>query len=474
MSEELIKWFIPENKIFGRANIDLARIFVFTHLFGPLIAQPMIVILYFISPEVNYSLIVMMIGIAFFWTLPFVLRFTGNMTLSTLMSFQGLTTISLFGTYQYGGFSSPFLPWLIVSLLLGFFYLSKHVTMVLGLFGATLAVFLTAFLINGFPENVPIESLKLVGWMSIIAAATYMSWMAIYYSRMIAMHSELEVESERYRSASADLEKAREFAELQNEKRSRFFSKMSHELRTPLNAIIGYSEMLLEDCRDDETKNEQRLKDVGRIHSAGKHLFQLVGEVLDVDKFDENKSKMTITNFTLAELSEELIASAEPLVGKNGNRLVLEIPAPHDVVRSDRQKILQVLINLISNAAKFTENGVVTLKMNIDRGPGDHRLQASVQDTGIGIDAEALPRLFDTYSQADDSISNRFGGTGLGLSICQKFAVLLGGDISVSSIKGKGSKFWIDVPASLKEKETVNDETPEAAENDLKAAPAMA
>ena len=125
LDNAIINWFIPKKIIRGRTNLDMARIFVFTHLFGPVIAQPMAIYLYIVSPDVNFPLGVMTLGIYSFLTLPFVLRYTGNMDLSALLSFQGLAAISLFGTYYYGGFSSPFLPWLIVSLLLGFFYLWK-------------------------------------------------------------------------------------------------------------------------------------------------------------------------------------------------------------------------------------------------------------------------------------------------------------------------------------------------------------
>ena len=450
MSNKLLSWFIPANKIRGRANIDMARIFVFTHLFGPLIAQPMIIILYLISDSVGYPLIMMAVGVASFWTLPFVLRFTGNMPLASLLSFQGLTTLSLYGTYQYGGFSSPFLPWLIVSLLLGFFYLSKHVFLVLGLFISSVAVFTIALISNGFPENTAVEKLQLVSWMSIIAAATYMSWMALYYARMIAMSTELEIESERYRSASAELEKTARLAEELNEKRSRFFAKMSHELRTPLNAIIGYSEMLVEDCDDDKEKNAQRAKDAKRIHAAGKHLFELVGEVLDLEKSDDHQSNVHVTKFTLSEITEEVVASVGPLVDKNGNRLILDVYSGTEEIATDRQKVKQIIINLISNAAKFTENGTITLKLNVERGLGDDRFQASVHDTGIGIEKDVLPHLFKSYIQADNSISNRYGGTGLGLSLCAKFAMLLGGEINASSVVGKGSVFSIDLPACLK------------------------
>ncbi|MFD0916927.1 sensor histidine kinase [Pseudahrensia aquimaris] len=448
-NNKLINWFIPADKIRGRTNVEMARIFVFTHLFGPLIAQPMAIYLFIYDSPDSWPLWVMVGAICSFWALAFMLRFTGNMMLCTLMSFQGLTTASLFGTFHYGGFSSPFLPWLIVSLLLGFFYLSKRVKLVLALFIFDVVVFLGVLAYFGFPTRVPIEDLRMLGWLSIAAATTYMWWMALYYARMIAMRSELELEAERYLQASSELQRTRKIAEKINRNRSTFFSKMSHELRTPLNAIIGYSELLLEDCEERSGDNKQRLKDITRINTAGKHLMSLVSEVLDNDTMEDDQTRVDITSFTLGELCDDVVANALPLVEKNNNEFVVDCPRPNDVVTTDRQKLQQMLINLLSNAGKFTENGTVTLHAAIDGGVAEDRLHANVSDTGIGISQESLGKLFDQYIQADSTISNRFGGTGIGLSISRKFSILLGGAINVSSTPGKGSVFSIDIPARL-------------------------
>lgn len=448
-NNKLINWFIPADKIRGRTNMEMARIFVFTHLFGPLIAQPMAVYLFIYDNAYSWPLWVMIGAICSFWTLPFVLRYTGNMMLVTLLSFQGLSMASLFGTFHYGGFSSPFLPWLIVSLLLGFFYLSKQVKLVLALFFADVCLFLALFVWFGFPTRVPIEELRMLSWLSIASATTYMSWMALYYARMIAMRSELELEAERYLQASSELQRTRKIAEKINKNRSIFFSKMSHELRTPLNAIIGYSELLLEDCEDQVGDNKQRLKDITRINTAGKHLISLVSDVLDNDTIEDDQTRVDITSFTLGELCNDVVANALPLVEKNNNEFVIDCPRPEDTVSTDRQKLQQMLINLLSNAGKFTENGTITLHAAVDGGVAEDRLHASVSDTGIGISKSSLSKLFDQYIQADSSISNRFGGTGIGLSISRKFSILLGGAINVESTPGKGSVFAIDIPAKL-------------------------
>jgi signal transduction histidine kinase len=465
MNHSIINWFIPADLIRARTNIELARVFVFTHLFGPLIAQPMAVYLYLVSPEVNLVLEIMVFGICSFWALPFILRWTGNMTLVALMSYQGLAAISLFGTYFYGGFSSPFLPWLIVSLLLGFFYLSRNTLTVMALFAIDLAIFLSFLWMNGLPNTVPLADLRILGWLSIVAATVYMSWMAMYYARMIALRSELQVEAERYRSTLEELERARSAAEKISGNRSRFFAKMSHELRTPLNVIIGYSEILMEDSQSGGATNEQHVKDLGRINAAGNHLLSLVAEVLDTDNIVNDVQTVEPTTFSLGELCEDVVANALPMVKKNDNVLIVDCPHRKDTLTTDRKMLRQMLINLLSNAGKFTKNGTITLHMSVQSNAADDRLHATVTDTGIGIAAETLPKLFNSYMQADPTIANKYGGTGIGLSISRKFSVLLGGDISVTSKMGEGSQFHIDVPAHLHPGDSTGDRSVNAVEN---------
>ncbi|MBN9072997.1 MAG: hypothetical protein J0H34_15675 [Rhizobiales bacterium] len=453
-NNKIINWFIPHNVIQGRTNMEMARIFVFTHLAGPVIAQPMGIFLYFVSPTVTPQLVALMVGIVSFWSLPFILRATGNMTLVTALSFQGLTSVSLVGTYFYGGFSSPFLPWLIISLMLGLFYMSKMLALVITVFAVNLAVFLGCVGFFGVPNDIPPEKLSQLGWLSIVAAAVYMTWMALYYSRVMALRSELQVEAERYRGTVAELEQAQKIAEKVNRDRSLFFSKMSHELRTPLNVIIGYSDILIEDCADRSDVVPQTARDLSRINAAGKHLLSLVSQALDSDKIERGELSIASGAFNLGQLCDDVVATILPTVEKNGNRLVVDCKARAETLNTDRTKVAQMLINLLGNAGKFTRGGTVTLSLRVEKSIADDRLIATVADDGIGIAPDALPKLFEAYIQADASISKRFGGTGIGLAITRKFCALLGGEIRVTSEIGKGSVFIIDIPAHLAEDDT--------------------
>ena len=447
MVKALTDWFIPPEVRSTRTEWELARTFVFTHLFGPLIAQPLWVYISVISPDPGAPLAVLAVAICGFWALPFVLRATRDMWLVSLLSFQGLAMTSLWGSYHYGGFSSPFMPWLVVGLMLGLFYLSKNVRLVLALFVADVAVFLALIWRLPPPATVPVEDLSLLGWLSISSAALYMTWMALYYAVVVNLRSEFETEAERGRAVSIELERARATAEATGRARARFFAKMSHELRTPLNAIIGYSEILIEELEDDPRADPMRARDVGRISAAGKHLLSLVSSVLDADAIEQDGARVELGRLALGDLCDEVVASALPTIERGGNRLVVMCEQRDAELVTDAKKLRQILINVLGNAGKFTSKGVVKLQLEVYDCLGEPQLRAVVADTGIGIEADALERLFTEYEQADASVGARFGGTGIGLALSRRFCILLGGEIAVTSAPGQGSCFTVTLPA---------------------------
>ena len=245
------------------------------------------------------------------------------------------------------------------------------------------------------------------------------------------------------RRRAADLSRDKEAAEAANKAKSNFLANMSHELRTPLNAIIGYSEMLQEMASDDGY--EEYGRDLKKIHSAGQHLLELINDVLDISKIEAGKMDLYIESFSLDETIEEVQAVAEPLAMKNSNQLVVEKPAELGTIRADATKVRQCLLNLLSNACKFTSEGVV--KLAISRNDGV--ITFEVSDTGIGMTKEQMAKLFRAFQQADSSTTRKFGGTGLGLAISRHFSQLMNGDITVSSEPGKGTKFTMRIPAEV-------------------------
>lgn len=231
-----------------------------------------------------------------------------------------------------------------------------------------------------------------------------------------------------------------------NQAKSRFLANMSHELRTPLNAIIGYSEMLQEEAQEND--QTALLPDLARIRTAGRHLLDLINSVLDLSKIEAGKMDLYLESFSIRELVEQIETVTRPLAERNGNQLLIDCPSDIGEMYADQTKVRQALFNLVSNAAKFTEKGEVSLRVRREpRTP--EQITFSVKDTGVGMTPEQLNQVFQPFTQADASIARRFGGTGLGLVITERFCELMGGKINVESAPGQGSEFTVVLPAHV-------------------------
>ncbi|MBL6456400.1 response regulator [Belnapia sp. T6] len=272
------------------------------------------------------------------------------------------------------------------------------------------------------------------------------------------------------RAAEEELAAARDAAEDANKAKSQFIANMSHELRTPLSAVIGYSEMLEEQVEDLGDEGAEILDDLRKIGSNARHLLSLINDVLDLSKIEAGKMEVQAEDFPLEPLLHEVGDTVEALIGRKHNRLVLELAPGLGEMHSDTVKLRQCLFNLLSNAAKFTEGGQITLAASRQQRDGRDWLELRVADTGIGMTEEQLQRLFQRFSQADASTTRRFGGTGLGLAITKAFCTMLGGDIAVESQAGAGTTFTIQLPADLREARADPGE-PEAAAEELPGPP---
>ncbi len=445
-----LDWFIPNAAALERSERAVARNFVFTHLFGPLMSQPVPLYLYLTDKSHGVACWTVILCSWSFWLLPFVFKWSRSLELAATASVQILLFVSLFGAYNYGGVSSPLLPWMIVSLLLGFFYLSHRPVLIAALFSSHIAAFIFCYLRYGFPELVPLAALSTVGWVSILAATVYMSWMAIFYANIMTMRSDLEQESERHRETSVRLHRAKEVADAANRAKSIFLAKMSHEFRTPLNAVIGYSEILLEDAMAAGADG-QRLMDLKRINSAGKHLLSLVTEVLDISKIESDRIDLNIDTFDLNDLLNDIASTGKPLIGANGNTFELHAPPGLGLVSTDPTKLRQVLLNLLSNAAKFTSKGAISMTAARRRDATGDWIEVAVKDNGIGISKADMQRLFQDFGQATPETAKKYGGTGLGLAISRRYCEAMGGGISVTSELGRGSCFSLRVRANSAE-----------------------
>lgn len=255
--------------------------------------------------------------------------------------------------------------------------------------------------------------------------------------------SKLKASEAHYQELMASLEKSSEEARAASLAKSRFLANMSHELRTPLNAVIGYSEMLHEQA--EEEGRIGYLADLNKIGAAGRHLLRLINDILDLSKIEAGKMQIHVERFDVRSVVEDVSATVQPLVSRNGNTLAVDFQEELPLMQSDVTKVRQVLYNLLGNAAKFTHDGDIHLAVRFSERPIPEML-FEVRDNGIGMTPEQVRKLFKDFCQGDSSTTREYGGTGLGLAICVRFCEMLGGRIDVDSELGKGTCFSVRLP----------------------------
>jgi signal transduction histidine kinase len=236
-------------------------------------------------------------------------------------------------------------------------------------------------------------------------------------------------------------DKSRQLAEASQHK-SQFLANMSHELRTPLNAIIGVSVML----REDAEAAKQDLEPLDRVLGAARHLLALINDILDLSKIEAGRMELHLETFPLVPVINDVAKTIEPMATKNSNRIVVDCPADLGTIHADQIRFRQSLLNLTSNANKFTEKGTVTIAVQEGQENGRDWITLAVTDTGIGMTPEQMGKLFQEFSQASSATASKYGGTGLGLVISRRFCQMMGGDITVASEPGRGSTFTIRLP----------------------------
>jgi PAS domain S-box-containing protein len=249
----------------------------------------------------------------------------------------------------------------------------------------------------------------------------------------------------RRKQVEEELLRAKDAAEAASRTKSQFLANMSHELRTPMNTILGYAEMLQDEAEDAGLV--RFTPDLEKIQNAGKHLLSLINDILDLSKIEAGKMGLFLEDFNIQAVVNDVAATMQTLIAKKNNGLTVHCPSDIGTMHADLTKVRQTLFNLLSNAAKFTENGEITLDVRRD----DNGLEFTVRDTGIGMTAAQMAGLFEAFSQADDSTTRTYGGTGLGLAITRHFCRMMGGDATVVSTPGEGSSFTVRLPAVVAE-----------------------
>jgi signal transduction histidine kinase len=434
-----VDWFIPE-KLKSSDYLVNIRMFLFSHLFGPFLGHTISLSMLYIDGGADRSWWIFFCAVTAFWPFPLVLRFTGWYVPLSLLSIENLMYCIFWGCYEYGGVSSPILPWLVTVPLLAFFYLPGRATrIVVGiLIFANLAGFYGFYCMFWFPERVALNLLVALGLISTLCASIYVSMMALYYANVVSSQAELEQEVQLRRATEHKLRDATEQVERVMLAKSEFLAKMSHELKNPLNSIIGYSEILIEGLGEMEG---QKYKDLDAIRGAGHRLLELIDDLLDLSKLEAGRMKLHPDSIELRSVFEGIAAKWRSAIVENGNELCMEPPAAAEIL-CDLAKLRRVMDNLLSNAAKFTKNGRVTLSASVKA----DLLLITVEDNGSGIAENRINRLFETFNAENETASNYGEDVRLGLPLAHRYCRLMGGELSVESKLGFGSRFTVQLP----------------------------
>ena len=421
--------------------------FLISHFFGPVLGNILPFFLLFSGSQRDFHLWVFMGSITAFWAFPFALKRWGYRVLVTL-SVENLIFVIMWACFFYGGPSSPFLPWALTIPLLSFLYVGRATWMVWTLpllLAINLGIFTVLYNIHGGYPAVNLESLHAIGLLSIASASCYVSMMALYYASILSSQVELEKEVRDHLSTAADLQRAVAAAEQAGLAKSEFVANMSHELRTPLNAVIGYSQLLLDDARDDLTP--EALVDVEHMHTAGNHLLRLVTAVLDLSKIDAGHMKPVYETTQIRQFVQDQVELRREAMQANGYTvLVLATPNLGDA-EIDQFLLGNALGHVLENAGKFTKNGTIAVSAERRPSSAGDEIAFSVRDTGVGMSTAQTESVFAAFSGLADQGATKYGGAGVGLAVARRICRLLRGDISVQSAPGEGSVFTLTVPA---------------------------
>ncbi len=443
-------WFIPAAIAASREQREQARIFLYSHLFGPFIGGTVPLALCLLDKQFDYRVAVLSVSILAFWLFPPLLRAFGHYYLLSVLSVQNLIFCILWSCYCYGGLNSPTVSWILTIPILAFMYVGHSVRMRIVLivqFTVNTAVYYVLCETLLQPQvTLAQAALQSLGLVSTVAASLYVTMMAIFYANALASQVELQAEVDRHLVTAADLVAATEEARRSGTAKSDFIARMSHELRAPLNAIIGYSEILLENAEGDDDK--ATVADINRIRDAGRYLLKLVNRILDLSRAEAGRMEVAKEWVDCGGLVDAVIRDIIPLANKNGDTISFVRQGELGLIRTDSLKLKQVLANILENAVQYTRNGAVTVTASRAPAADGDTVTLSVADSGPGIAPERLPYLLNKFETLDDDDHRSASGAGLGLALSNKLCDLMAAKLSVESEIGHGSTFTIELPAA--------------------------
>jgi signal transduction histidine kinase len=445
--QETIEYFVPEEMARDRELHNRARMFLISHLLGPILGNSALAALYVFDPTPEWDLAVIAVSITAFWIFPFLLRRGVSYDRLVLCSVANLNFNVLLSCYFNGGVASPTMPWVLIIPMLSLFYLGGEQRLqprLLGVTAFSFTVFFLAFhLYPPEPNDIPDAAMVGLGAVSNIATLCYVAMMAIYYARIFDAGVDLEVEVRRRRQMAEELRQAIMAAHRVGSSKAEFLARMSHEIRTPLNAIIGYGEILREEAA--ASGNSAMLDDLERILDAARYLVRLIDLILDLAKIDAGRMSFDARPHDVREMLEAAAQQRRGLIEGRGNTITISVDDGLGSMVVDRHRLLQILDGVLENAARHTQHGRIGLAAS-RTAPGRDTIRIAISDTGSGIAAETLATLFESFTTARTAADGRYGGTGLSLTVFAQLCRAMGGSIAATSAAGRGSTFTITLP----------------------------
>jgi signal transduction histidine kinase len=439
-----LDYFIPVEIRVRPDSHRRARMFMLSHVFGPFLGNVIPLYLYIVGMEQDYRFWVFATSITCFWVYPFLLKWTRQYNVLAFVSIQNLLFCILWACYSYGGIYSPFLPWLLITPILAFFYLPSTGMVrdgLLALMIANVLVF-SGLVLAGFEfPAVELEMFQFIGIISTMSASIYVAMMSLYFARVLKEQQRFEREVGDLIATTENLQSITAAAEQASAAKADFVASMSHELRTPLNAVIGYSQLLLDDAEDQG--DDSMARDLENIRGAGTHLLKLVDDILDYSKIEAGKLDVNVSRDNLKIRLAEVERQVRDHLDERGYRFETKLSDANMLVETDWSAFAKAVKHILLGAATSPEGG--SLELAASRQGDDHWV-VEITDPSGARDGRSIDSIFDIFTDDRDVSSTKYGGAGIGLALGQKFVGLLGGEIIVSHESSGARRFTITLP----------------------------
>jgi signal transduction histidine kinase len=415
-----------------------------SHVFGPFLGNVIPLYLYIVGMELDYRFWVFAVSITCFWAYPFLLKWTRRYTALAFVSVQNLLFCILWGCYAYGGIYSPFLPWLLITPILAFFYLPSTGIVRDGLLALILAnvLIFSGLVVSGFQfPPVDLEMFQFIGIVSTMSASVYVAMMSLYFARVLKEQQKFEREVGDLIATTENLQSITAAAQQASAAKADFVASMSHELRTPLNAVIGYSQLLLDDAADQG--DDSMARDLENIRGAGTHLLKLVDDILDYSKIEAGKLEVSPSRDNLKLRLSDLERQIREQLADRNYSLEAELAEASMLVETDWGAFAKAVKHILIGAATNPDGG--SLKLRAGR-TDDHHWIVEITDPKGARDGRSIDSIFDIFTDDRDVSATKYGGAGIGLALGQKFFGLIGGEIVVTHHTSGARCFTITLP----------------------------